>query len=75
MRQHISSFFTELFSERGKVSTIRIMSLWCLLIGSIIAIYGVMKDKNVNELVAIFLGTAVAGKVSHKFAETKKDKE
>lgn len=74
MRSAISRVLTELLSERGDLSTMRIMSLWCMVIASIIALYGVFCCKEgglIIELTALFLGAGVAGKVSHKFAEGK----
>jgi hypothetical protein len=41
MIRAISRVLNELLSERGDISTMRIMSLWCMLIASIIALYGV----------------------------------
>jgi hypothetical protein len=74
MIRAISRVLNELLSERGDISTMRIMSLWCMLIASIIALYGVFYCRDgrlIIELTALFLGAGVAGKVTHKFAESK----
>jgi hypothetical protein len=45
-----------------------------MLIASIIALYGVFYCRDgrlIIELTALFLGAGVAGKVTHKFAESK----
>lgn len=65
-------FIRDLLSESGSISTVRVMSLASLIVGSSIAIYGVIQGKDlggVTELVSVFIGAAFAGKVGQKFIE------
>lgn len=78
MIRAISLFLMALLGERGDVSTVRVMSLWSMVIGSVIALHAVFACKaippGVIELVGIFMTAAFAGKVMHKHAENKQDK-
>jgi hypothetical protein len=59
-------------SEKDKISTMRIMSLFSLLVGAGIAIYGIYEGKDlggVAEICGVFVGAAVGGKVTQKYAE------
>lgn len=79
MIRAISAFIMALLGETGQVSTMRLMSLWCMLIGSIIALHAVFACHDIKpgviELVVTFMSAAIGGKVAHKVAENKKDKE
>lgn len=72
MRSRIKRVLSAMFSESGSVSMVRVMSLWSLLMGSIIAVYGVLKGRDltgVTELTAVFIGGAFGGKVAQKMVE------
>lgn len=66
-----------LLAEDGRISTVRVMSLTALAVGSGIAIYGIMNSKDLSgvaQLCAVFVGAAFAAKVGQKIVENK-DKE
>lgn len=68
----MKQFLRELLDEKSSTSTIRVMSIFALLIGSGIAIYGVYLGKDlggVAAIVGIFIGSAFGGKVVQKFTE------
>jgi hypothetical protein len=68
----LNIIFKALLSESGDVSTVRLMSLLSLLVGMIIAIYGVYEGKDLSgvaQICGVFVGAAFAGKVTQKFAE------
>lgn len=63
-----------LLSESSSVSTMRLMSIAALLVGSAIALYGVYMGKDlggVAQISGVFIGAAFSGKAIQKFAETK----
>lgn len=67
-------FVTELLSESGAISTTRVMSLLSLGIGAIIAIGGLLMDKDpsgVAQICGIFVGSSFAAKVTQKYMESK----
>jgi len=62
----------ELLSDRGEVSCMRVMSLFSLAIGAMIACYGVYRGKDLSGLAqvcGVFVGAAFAAKTAQKFAE------
>jgi hypothetical protein len=68
-------YLKKLFAENSEVSSMRVMSMLALLIGSGIAFYGVHVGRELaglSALVSVFVGSAFAGKVVQKFAEEKK---
>ena len=70
----MKEWFKSLLSENGDVSMTRFLSLICVVTSIGLAIYGLVKDKNIDSLVGIvsvFLGAGFSGKVIQKFAEKK----
>jgi len=68
-------FIRLLLSEKNEISAVRAMAIYSLIIGSGIAIYGIVSNKDlggVSELVAVFVGGGFAGKVGQKIIETQK---
>lgn len=66
------SFLLKMLSESSEVSTMRVMSLLALIIGSGIAIYGVYKGNDLSgiaQICAIFVGAAFTGKAAQKYME------
>lgn len=71
-------FITELLAENGQISTMRVMSLIALFIGSFLALYGIYENKDLSgvaQLVAVFVGAAFTAKVTQKLVETKSKKD
>jgi len=68
-------FIVNLFSESNSVSMMRFMSLISLLMGCIIAIYGISKNpvdySGISLLVSVFITAAFGGKIAQKMQETK----
>jgi hypothetical protein len=65
-------FIRDLFSESGNVSMTRFLSLLCVLMATIIAIYGLIEKSDIGQLsmlCATFLGTGMGGKVAQKWVE------
>ena len=79
MLRVISMFLHQLLGEKGDISTMRLMAIWSMFVASVIALHAVFACHDIKsgiiELVALFLGAGVAGKVSHKFAENKQPKD
>jgi len=70
----MKSFFLQLLSEKADVSMTRFVSLGCLIISGLIAIFGLYKGSDINALsmlVSAFLVPSITGKVVSKFAEVK----
>lgn len=70
----MKTFFKKLLSSSGEVSAMRLMSLWSLIIGSVVALYGVYKGKDLSGLAqvcGVFIGAAFAAKTVQKFVEKK----
>lgn len=61
----MNRWLRELFSEKGSVSSMRVMAMLCVLTAIALAFLG--KDTNV----LIFLTAGMAGKVSQKWTESK----
>jgi len=65
-------FIKELLSENGLISTTRLMSILSILIGAVIALYGVYMGKDLGgiaQVCAVFVGSAFTGKVVQKYME------
>lgn len=61
-----------MFLEGDKISTVRLMSVFSLLMGAGIAVYGISHGKDlggVAEICGVFVGAAFGGKVAQKYAE------
>lgn len=72
----MGSFIQALLSQKGDISTMRVMSLTSLLIGALIAVYGVYMGKDLGgiaQLCAVFVGAAFCGKAGQKFMEKSED--
>ena len=70
----MKSFLKKLLSESSEISTVRLMAIYSLIIGSIIAIYGVYQGKDLSGLAqvcGVFVGAAFAAKITQKFVENK----
>jgi hypothetical protein len=70
----MARFLRDLFSDRGGVSMVRVMSLIATFIAGYVAIRGLEEHADLNGLAMLcgtFLGAAFAGKVSQKMVETK----
>lgn len=71
------NLLVQMLSETGKpedISTMRAMSIFSLLVGAGIAMYGIARGHDLNgiaEIVAIFVGAAFTGKTVQKFNEGK----
>lgn len=62
----------KLIMEGDKPSSMRLMSIFSLLVGAGIAIYGIYQGKDltgVAQICAVFVGAAFVGKTAQKFAE------
>lgn len=65
-------FFKELVSDGKQVSTVRVMSLFALLVAACIAMYGIYRGKDLSgvaEIVGVFVISAFGGKVTQKTLE------
>lgn len=63
-----------LLSEQSEISAMRVMSFISLLIGGILAVYGMYKGVSISELsilCGVFVGSAFGGKVLQKIQEVK----
>lgn len=63
-----------MISEEGNVSSMRVMSFLCIILGGAIAFYGLHTTKDLiglAALVGVFVGPAIGGKIIQKFAELK----
>lgn len=61
-----------LLTEDSKISALRLMSLFSLLMGAGIAVYGIWNNKDlggVAEICSVFVVSAFGGKVSQKWME------
>jgi len=70
----MSQFLKKLLSNSNEVSTMRLMSIYSLLVGSAIGGYGVYANKDLSslaEICGVFVGSAFAGKSISKFTESK----
>lgn len=68
-------FLKELLSENGTISTMRLMSIIALIVGAILAMYGLYEGRDlagVAQLSAVFVGSAFAAKFTQKLIETPK---
>lgn len=67
-------FLTEILKERGDLSSMRLMSLFSLFMGALIACYGIYENKDLTgtaALVSIFVVAAFGGKIGQKITENK----
>lgn len=75
----MKAFLTELFSENGKISSMRAMAFAALLLGGSIAIYGMAHSNpdysGIALLSGVFVGAAFGGKVMQKRSEVAKAEE
>lgn len=65
-------FLKALFSSKSEVSSMRVMCMVSLALGGGIAVYGIVKDRDLSALAvlcSVFVGAAFGGKVGQKFAE------
>jgi len=65
-------FIRDLLSESSTISTMRIMSLFSVIVGAGVACYGIYQGKDlggVAQVTAVFVGGAFGGKVVQKFGE------
>lgn len=72
----MKEFVLKLLSSSGEVSAMRIMSVFSLLIGAVVGLYGVFKGKDLSGLAqvcGVFVGAAFMAKVGQKYAESKKE--
>lgn len=68
----MKKLFRELFSESNKLSLMRVMSGFSLVVGTIIALIGIITKQNltgVAELAGMFVISAFGGKVAQKAVE------
>jgi len=71
-------FIKELLSESSNVSTMRLMSLFSVLVGAGVACYGIYQGKDlggVAQVTAVFVGSAFSAKVVQKYREIKKTED
>lgn len=72
MRSRIKRVLSAMFSEDGSVSMVRVMSLFSLIVGAFIAIWGLVAGKDlggISQLCTVFVAGAFTGKIAQKFAE------
>lgn len=70
----MKQFILQLFSDTGSVSMMRMLSLICVLTASVIALYCIYMDRNMDAasvLCGVFLGFAFTGKAVQKISEVK----
>lgn len=70
----MKDFILKLISESSDLSMTRFLSSVCVLTACSIAIYGMMKGLDLNQLIGLcstFLGFGLGAKVTQKFAENK----
>ena len=69
----IKNLLKKLFEEaEGEISLMRVMSILSFLVGAGVAIYGVIRGKDLSGLAqvcGVFVGSAFAAKAAQKFAE------
>lgn len=68
------AYIKQMLSNKSEVSAMRAMSFIALIVGSIIAAYGIYRDADLGglaELVGVFLAAAFGGKVAQKHIESK----
>jgi hypothetical protein len=68
-------FVYSLFSEKGEISSMRVMSMISLLISGYVAIYGLTTHADMGGLAVlcgVFLSAAFGGKTAQKMIETKR---
>lgn len=64
--------FIEMMSdESGGISTMRVMSFLALIMAFIVTMYGLINNKEVLDVLLVWLVAAFAPKAVQKFAETK----
>lgn len=76
MQSPIRCFIKALLSDCGSVSTMRLMSIIALLVGSAVGVIGVLKGKElggVAEICAVFITSAFAAKTAQKHIEKRKE--
>jgi len=69
-------FIKELLSESGSISTMRLMSLFSLVVGAGVACFGIYQGKDLSgvaQVAAVFVGGSFSAKVVQKFSENKKN--
>lgn len=59
----------DFFKETGEMSMMRLLSFMCVLIACIIAMTGLLLDKDVVSLVSAFLSAGMLGKAVQSFSE------
>lgn len=70
----MKKFAKAMFASKSEVSSMRVMCMFSLGIGSALATYGIVHDRDLSALAvlcSIFVGAAFGGKVGQKFAENK----
>lgn len=73
-RRVTKSLLSALLSDEGNTSMMRFLSLLNVITAIIIALYGVINNKdlgNISMLCSAFLGAGVGGKVLQKVSEVK----
>lgn len=71
----MKSFVLKLLSSSSEVSTTRLMAILSLIVGCGIGIYGAIHSKDLSgtaQLCAVFISSAFAAKIGHKYIESKK---
>lgn len=63
----------DLFSNASTVSSMRVMSMLCVITACGIAIYLTAKGQAETGIITVLLTAGITGKVSQKFAEKKDD--
>lgn len=72
----MKDFLMNLFSENSQVSSMRVMAMISLLVGSGIAVYGVERGTDLNQIAmlsGVFVAAAFGGKFAQKAVESKKE--
>jgi hypothetical protein len=70
----MKDFLRKLISESSELSMTRFLSAMCVTTACSIAIYGMIKNLDLNQLIGLcstFLGFGLGAKVTQKFAENK----
>lgn len=68
----MKNFIKQLLAENGDVSMTRFLSAVCVLTACLIAVYGMAKALDLNQLIGLcstFLGFGLGAKVTQKWAE------
>ena len=72
----MSKFLLALFSSSSEVSTMRVMSVFALVVAAVISIIGIYRGIDLSELATlagVLVGAAFGGKAMQKFAEVKSE--